>query len=207
MPGEAGGRAALLVLAVVLALAALIVSPVGEAEASAAEPYGGVVMMTADGQHLTGAAASTEYAQLVNQKTINCGSCRKYVVITAVRMPFVARNISMAFKVGKPFLLHKVNEAAADGNRKVACGSFQANYEGSCDEYPFASSAEGGAGAHTQEVPRREQRCQCGTLSRQYATQGITDGVQYAVIITDTNDIPPYGYKGTDIAKERAKTC
>lgn len=35
---------------------------------------------------------------------------------------------------------------------------------GSCDEYEFASTVEGGAGARTEEVPIREQNCQGATI-------------------------------------------
>lgn len=95
-------------------LAAIVVSTYFSApQALAGEPYGGVAVMTASGEYLTGAAAAREYDALRQQPSINCGSCRKYVVITAQKMPFIARNINMAFKAGKPFVLHKVNQTLA----------------------------------------------------------------------------------------------
>jgi hypothetical protein len=175
--------------------------------ASAGDSRGGVALMTAAGEYLTGTAAVREYDALREQPTVNCGSCRKYVVITAQKMPYIARNINMAFKAGKPFVLHKVNQTLAAANRAKACAGFQPSYQGSCDEYPFASSAEGGAGAQTQEVPLREQRCQGGTLRRQYAAQQIVDGSEYAVIIIDTAAIPAGPYRGTDIARAEGSTC
>jgi hypothetical protein len=201
-----GANSVRLVVVALVAFAAAAVLPPQVAHA-ADQRFGGVEMMTASGHLLTGPAAANEYEALLQQPSINCGSCRKYVVITAQKMPFIARNISLAFQAGKPFLLHKANAVVQGANRKASCGSFQPNYQGWCDEYPFASSHEGGAGAHTQEVPPREQQCQGGTLSRQYAAQQITEGTQFAVLVTDTSAIPAGPYKGTDIARSEGAAC
>jgi Deoxyribonuclease NucA/NucB len=182
-------------------------TPVTPVTLTAAQ-LGDVEVMSEDGKLYTGDAAAREYANLRAQPDMNCGSCRKYVVISAQKMPFIARNISMAFKVGKPFLLRRTaNPAAIRANRKASCGAFQPNYEGWCDEYPFASSHEGGIGARIAEVLAREQQCQGGTVVRQYAAQGITEGTQFAVIITDTSTIPATGYTGTDIARREGSAC
>jgi hypothetical protein len=201
-----GASSVRLVVVALAAFAAAAVLPPQVAPA-ADQQFGGVAMMTVSGQLLTGPAAASEYEALRQQPSINCGSCRKYVVITAQKMPFIARNINMAFHAGKPFVLHKVNQVVASGNRAKACAGFQPNYQGSCDEYPFASSAEGGAGAQTQEVPLREQKCQGGTLRRQYATQQINDGSEFAVIVTGLNVIPQGPYRGTDLARAEGSSC
>ncbi|HEY0691486.1 MAG TPA: NucA/NucB deoxyribonuclease domain-containing protein [Kribbella sp.] len=92
-------------------------------------------------------------------------------------------------------------------NRSKACAGFQPNYGDSCDEYPFASSVEGGGGAQTQEVPLREQLCQGGTLRRQYQAQEINDGSEFAVVVIDLAAIPSGPYKGTDIARGAGTSC
>jgi hypothetical protein len=59
---------------------------------------------------------------------------------------------------GKPAVLTK-DGALQAANRSKACPrSFVKNHpKGSCDEYPFASTREGGAGARTEEVHEDEQ--------------------------------------------------
>jgi hypothetical protein len=102
---------------------ALVVSTCLSApQAFAGEPDGGVEVMTAGGEHLTGAAATREYDALRQQPSINCGSCRKFVVIDAEKMRYIARNINMAFHSGKPFLLHRVEDKTIiRANRYKAC--------------------------------------------------------------------------------------
>lgn len=52
-----------------------------------------------------------------------------------------------------------MNRSKQQANRKKACRTgFQRKYGGQCDEYPTASTEEGGAGARTEEVPARENR-------------------------------------------------
>jgi hypothetical protein len=194
--------------ALALAAAMVVSTCLSAPHAFAGEQYGGVAMMTATGEYLTGAAAVREYEALQRQPAINCGSCRKFVAISADKMPYIARNINNAFKTGRPFVLHRTeNRAVIGANRKASCGGFQPNYGGWCDEYPFASSHEGGAGAATEEVPPREQQCQGGTLSRQYQAQQITEGVEFGVIVVDLMALPDGPYKGTDIARGQGTAC
>ena len=53
----------------------------------------------------------------------------------------------------------------------------------------------------------REQNCQGNALMRQYAQQEITYGVQYAVIITHMNLIPPGPFKGDDPGRSSGTIC
>lgn len=189
-------------LAAVLAVSTCLSAP----QAFAGEPYGGVEVMTVSGQHLTGSAAARAYEQfLADEKTINCGSCRKFVSLSGAKMPFIIKNITDAFARGKPFVLHKLDgKPNQNAKRAAACAPFNASYPGgSCDEYPFASSMEGGAGAHIMEVPLREQLCQGGTLAREYLRQNITQGVEYGVILFETTLAANGPYRGVDIAKDR----
>jgi Deoxyribonuclease NucA/NucB len=75
---------------------------------------------------------------------------------------------------------------------------------GQCDEYPFASSVEGGAGAQEQEVPALENQCQGGTINAAYRREGITDGERYVVILFHTELIPTGPFTGDDIAKDKS---
>jgi hypothetical protein len=139
-----------------LAAAEVVSTCLNAPQAFAGEPYGGVTMVIATGEHLTGAAAAREYDALRRQPAINCGSCRKYVVITAQKMPFIARNINMAFKAGKPFELHKVNQTLAGANeRKHVPASRPATRA-------VATSTPLPAAARAAPVPRRK-RCRCGS--------------------------------------------
>ena len=53
----------------------------------------------------------------------------------------------------------------------------------SCDEYPFASTYEGGKGATIAEVPLKENQSQGGQLNAFYKKNNIQDGDCYIVNI------------------------
>jgi len=139
--------------------------------------------------------------QLLNDR--RCGSL-KIVVISADRMPYIARNIQLAWGDGQPSLLHR-NSAKQAGNRAAACGRFVAKYPGgSCDEYAFATTDEGGASARTEEVPLREQRCQGGALNAGYAKAGIQQGEEFLVVISHPSKIAKQAFTGPDIAEDQS---
>lgn len=117
-------------------------------------------------------------------------------------MPFIARNISTAWQAGKPGVLTKDLMVRAANRKRVCRPSFPRRYGGQCDEFPFASTRQGGEGAQEQEVPERENLCQGGTLSNKYAAAGIRDGDDFLVVITHPDQIAQGPYRGIDIAKE-----
>jgi hypothetical protein len=128
----------------------------------------------------------------------------KILVIDAERMPFIARNIQLAWGEGKPFILHR-NSAKQPANRAAACGRFVAKYPGgSCDEYAFATTDEGGANARVEEVPIREQRCQGGAVSAGYAKAKIGQGDAFLVVISNPGSIADKAFTGPDIAKDKS---
>jgi Deoxyribonuclease NucA/NucB len=103
--------------------------------------------------------------------------------IDAQRMPNIARNIQSALDEGHPGILNRTtNEDLINANRAAACRGFCG--PGSPDEYPFASTYQGGAGARVEGVPLSEQRIQGGVLSRFYAKYGISEGDAFRVIVT-----------------------
>jgi hypothetical protein len=113
------------------------------------------------------------------------------VTFSRARVPNIAAHISKAQGNGKPVELTYLgpNSATQTSNRKAACGSFAATAaektagKTSCDEYPFASTAEGGAGASTAAVPPSEQSSQGGTLSSFYTSNSLKAGSKFRVAV------------------------
>jgi hypothetical protein len=57
---------------------------------------------------------------------------------------------------------------------------------GSPDEFPLASTMEGGKGAQITDVPVGEQRIQGGIVSRFYQNAGVQRGDQFMFEVRDT---------------------
>jgi len=103
--------------------------------------------------------------------------------VDAARTPNIAQNIQRALDEGYPGVLNRTtNPLRIRANRQAACTGFCG--PGSPDEYPFASSIQGGVGARVQGVPLAEQRIQGGMLARFYAQHGIGEGDPFRVIVT-----------------------
>jgi hypothetical protein len=84
---------------------------------------------------------------------------------------------------GHPGILNRTtDDDLIKASRAAACRGFCGPE--SPDEYPFASTYQGGAGARVASVPLWEQRIQGGVMSRFYATHGIGDGDPFRVIVT-----------------------
>ena len=132
-----------------------------------------------------------------------CGDL-KILVIDARRMAFISRNIQLAWGEGIPAVLTR-NSAKQATNRAAACGAFVPKYGGSCDEYAFATTDEGGNGARVEEVPLREQRCQGGAIAGGYAKAGIGQGDSFLVVISNPAKIAPTPFAGDDIAEDQAQ--
>jgi Deoxyribonuclease NucA/NucB len=112
---------------------------------------------------------------------------------SARRMPEITGHIQRSQAAGQPGNrsssrpLTKVSSAAQEMNRRRACpDALVKRYRrersgGSCDEYPFASTAQGGRGASTTNVPEREQRIQGGTNSGFYKRERVLTGDHFWV--------------------------
>jgi hypothetical protein len=110
--------------------------------------------------------------------------------------PHIAPNINWAQSNGKPNALNYItNKTTRNQNRRASCRANLAftlsitaynvafpNDLYSCDEYPFASSRQGGKGAHVVAVPLRENCSQGGVLSAFYRTFGYKDGTFFYVV-------------------------
>jgi RHS repeat-associated protein len=89
--------------------------------------------------------------------------------------PLIAAHVALALDMGYPDALNYLGpyNPLTRRNRQAACGSSKyGNIGMSCDEYPFASTAQGGAGASTAPVSIGEQRTQAGELSSFYRNLG-----------------------------------
>jgi hypothetical protein len=69
-------------------------------------------------------------------------------------------------------------------NRRAALsGVPKANPGFSLDEFPFASSTQGGSGAAVEEIPVSEQNAQGGKMSSFYQNNNVGNGQSYIVKI------------------------
>lgn len=156
--------------------------------------------------------AKPDVEECTVQQIISTKQCDelKILVIDAVKMPYIARNIQLAWGDGRDYLLHRDAPENRRANYQASCGSksgFVIKYpgQGSCDEYEFASTAEGGSGARTEEVPIREQNCQGATIKNAYYTKpGIAVGEEFLVVVANPASIAAEPFAGTDTAKEQA---
>ncbi|CAB3986524.1 Hypothetical predicted protein [Paramuricea clavata] len=100
-------------------------------------------------------------------------------------MPNVCRNMRNAIAKGHPTLLQRITDKKAiDKNRRDSgCTKMPKTPGNNCDEYPFASSKQGGKGAETMLVPIRENCKQGGLLGGFYKKNGIKDGDYYNVVV------------------------
>jgi hypothetical protein len=102
-------------------------------------------------------------------------------VVDSRRTPAIAAHIRAAQAAGKPAILHRVSPRPAD-RRPGACRGWRG--PGSCDEYPFASTVEGGPGkASIAGVPLWEQRRQGGDLLAFYRANRIGNGDAFVVVV------------------------
>jgi hypothetical protein len=102
-------------------------------------------------------------------------------VVHANRNPAIAVHIRAAQAAGKPAILHRVVPTPRD-RRPGACRGWRG--PGSCDQYPFASTYEGGAGkASIAGVPVQEQRFQGGDLLAFYRRHRIGNGDAFVVVV------------------------
>lgn len=156
----------------------------------------GAIMVSADAESMVGTCTAI---QIIQDK--RCGDLH-VLFVDAARMPFIARNTQLAWESGRPAVL-TMNRAKQQANRAAACPrSFPKPHGGSCDEYPMASTDQGGKGARAEEVPIRENTCQGGSYGWQYPK----DGDNFLVVIVRPDLIATGPFTGTDIAKQQG-TC
>jgi hypothetical protein len=108
----------------------------------------------------------------------------KVVPISTTLMPNVASHISRAQSMGKPGYLTRVAAPQARINRRLAIGKLgSAGLNKSWDEYPFASSLQGGIGASVAPVPTTENLIQGGVIGICYQLEKINPGDNFFVVV------------------------
>ena len=102
-------------------------------------------------------------------------------VVDSRRTPAIAAHIRAAQAAGKPAILHRVIPVPRN-RRPGACRGWRG--PGSCDEYPFACTSDGGPGkASIAGVPLREQKLQGGDLLAFYRRHRIGNGDPFVVVV------------------------
>jgi RHS repeat-associated protein len=102
--------------------------------------------------------------------------------IDSSKIPNIAKNINNAQANGAPQVLTRTqNQALIAANRYAACKGFCGI--GSPDEYPFASTYEGGTGSSVSGVTIEEQWAQGEIVSRFYLDYNILDRSKFRVIV------------------------
>ncbi|XP_028419059.1 uncharacterized protein LOC114544690 isoform X1 [Dendronephthya gigantea] len=101
------------------------------------------------------------------------------------RIPDVCKNMRNAISKGKPTTLNRITDPKkiAQNRRRSGCPKLPKVSGKNCDEYPFASSRQGGAGAVIMNVPKRENSIQGGLLRGFYVKQKIGNGDCYKVAL------------------------
>ncbi|KAE8214488.1 hypothetical protein CF327_g2117 [Tilletia walkeri] len=130
------------------------------------------------------------------------------VVFDCTKVPNICSNDCYAIGcAGKPTTLHRDSADATAHRNANACRSpnrcsGNPTDSNSCDEYPFASSAEGGAGAVTRCVPSHENSVQGGTLSSFYTNNAIKDGGVYNVGFSNSGGLQYCGSSCSNTGNE-----
>jgi hypothetical protein len=107
------------------------------------------------------------------------------IAFSRTTTPGIASNIEAAIADGQPSVLNRLTgRDLIRANRADALSGLQElDPSLSLDEYPFASTMQGGAGARVASVPRIEQNIQGGQLSSFYQSNGIGHGDPFRVIV------------------------
>jgi len=150
------------------------------------------VLKTDDPQQLNGYAYGRNNPQSnadPSGEMIDPGGGLPTVTYDYTKMPKITAHIYECIThKGLPRILTKANETVEKANRSAMTRGWN-RLLGSPDEYPFASTYEGGkpTKGSVAGVPVHEQRVQGGTMSRFYQKYGLGDGDKFQV---DVKNIP-----------------
>ncbi|RUT05077.1 hypothetical protein DSM106972_038980 [Dulcicalothrix desertica PCC 7102] len=124
------------------------------------------------------------------------------MTINALDLPCIGAHIRYAQSRNRPSLLTYSGPNKSKNNRQEACSSFRNNHLSkinrrrgvtdarkkefrdialTCDEYPFASTVQGGVGASVWGVPKREQDKQDDVIRNFYNANKMTGGEEFRV--------------------------
>jgi hypothetical protein len=115
-------------------------------------------------------------------------------VIDASVMPSIAAHVQQAQVQGQPSILTYIgaeNDSLNTNNRNAACRLLPSPRPvgQQCDEYPFASTYEGGATASAVLVPAGENQSQGGSLSNFYVTNNLQNGSRFQVMVSSAPSV------------------
>jgi RHS repeat-associated protein len=108
------------------------------------------------------------------------GTTHPVLHVSSQKYPTIGPHIKDAQKAGRQpsILTRTTNRALIDRNRDAATRGVSG-----LDEYPFASTYEGGAGASVKPVPWSEHRHQGLDISNFYRKFNINDGDRFKVVV------------------------
>ncbi|WP_188282646.1 FG-GAP-like repeat-containing protein [Streptomyces sp. CBMA29] len=125
--------------------------------------------------------------------------CKKLpvFVVDGKVTPEIAVHDMMSINSGSPFLLTASRSTVVrDINRTLSgCDRWKEQHKGtgirvrSCDEYPFASTLEGGIGAKIKDVPRAENNTQGGLMSGFLSANRMVRGDQFLVAVINVRRV------------------
>ena len=109
------------------------------------------------------------------------------VVFTREKTPGIADNIQKVQAECAPEVLNRasIKSEIRRNRREALANSDKAPAGESLDEYPFASTTQGGRGSRFERVLVSEQNRQGGTLSSFYQKNDIKDGDPFRVEVRD----------------------
>ena len=129
-----------------------------------------------------GRLATNAAGVLLRGTNLRTGRVVPTVEFSRTRAPNIGNNFDNAVANGAPTRLNRTTTRQRDRNRRDALrGQPPAGPGQSLDEYPFASSSQGGSNSRVAPVPVAEQNYQGGVLSSFYQRHGIKPGDPYDV--------------------------
>jgi hypothetical protein len=107
----------------------------------------------------------------------------KFVPVSISQTPTIAAHVAI-YQGGIPQLLTRVDKARTVRNRAEAIGKRgSAGFGLSWDEYPFASTEQGGSGASVVAVPQMENWKQGGIIGACYLFENIRVGESFWAVV------------------------
>jgi RHS repeat-associated protein len=145
------------------------------------------VQMTAEvGLAMAGVRVKAPTPALAATAATDTAAALPTLYIRRSQMPEIAAHTAQAIESGAPSVLTRGQSNLIDAQRRAAQRGLPRAPSGrQIDEYPYASTQEGGAGAYTAFVPRSEQGVQGATIGNFYRQFSIQPGDQFRVVVID----------------------
>ena len=103
--------------------------------------------------------------------------------VSRTSQPEVEQTLEKAIQQGQPTLLQRTTDKSIIRQNRAEATRGWDYTKGSPDEFPYASSRQGGAGSTVNGVSRSAQRSQGGSLSGCYRSNRIVDSDYYSSFI------------------------